>query len=514
MKWIAGLIMLSVVGEARQLTGHTVLLQPIVLCDDEGKSAAKANLSEALIDLPFRRWDVDFQILEPIRWSRREFRDGESDVNVIVKKATEEGVFRHPRRIANMVFAKKINGRPAPNGLGQQPGWVTFIAQAGNSPLGQDAFVVIHEVSHNLGLAHSVDDNEVPNDVPNVMGDGDFMDRIREDGITRNQAATILKSPLVRETVRCLNGDEARKAYLDENFEFYYGRLNRREVEAMTGKIMPKELDGAGVKAEARKRYEAAVVDFSKEEREVLLWMVGEFRKVLVGEFPLLANQPWELLKVKGDHCAGFPHTRGLSVVLSEKAVDRMMGKFKMHGKTKLALEGGSTILVHEQFHVLQRCYPEKFARLYTEIYGLLDGVVAENHWVAANEISNPDGLDGNRWVIPHEGQFYWMKTMLKIEDEPARMPQSFREGVFPLDKRGKEYVTQSGGEGKPPKQVSGEVILKWKEQFPIRVGHDHPNEISAYLFQAELGRLLKGMKPSEDEMTRKTMAWCRKELR
>jgi hypothetical protein len=114
-----------------------------------------------------------------------------------------------------MVFAKKINGRPAPNGLGQQPGWVTFIAQAGNSPLGQDAFVVIHEVSHNLGLAHSVDDNEVPNDVPNVMGDGDFMDRIREDGITRNQAATILKSPLVRETVRCLNGDEARKAYLD-----------------------------------------------------------------------------------------------------------------------------------------------------------------------------------------------------------------------------------------------------------------------------------------------------------
>jgi hypothetical protein len=61
---------------------------------------------------------------------------------------------------------------------------------------------------------------------------------------------------------------------------------------------------------------------------------------------------------------------------------------------------------------------------------------------------------------------------------------------------------------------VSGEVILKWKEQFPIRVGHDHPNEISAYLFQAELGRLLKGMKPSEDEMTRKTMAWCRKELR
>jgi hypothetical protein len=63
--------------------------------------------------------------------------------------------------------------------------------------------VVVHEVTHNLGLAHTVGDAEVPGDIPNVMGDGDFLDQIRENGITRHQAATILKSPLVRETVKC-----------------------------------------------------------------------------------------------------------------------------------------------------------------------------------------------------------------------------------------------------------------------------------------------------------------------
>ena len=510
MKLIIALIILPFLCQARELTSHTVLLQPIVLCDDEGKGAAKANLVEEMIDLPFRRWDVDFQILEPVRWNRREFRDGEKDVDLIVKAAMDEGVFREPGRIANLFFAKKINGRAAPNGLGQQPGWVTFIAQGDEPPEGQDAFVVVHEVTHNLGLAHTVDDEEVPHDIPNVMGEGDFLDRIREDGITRHQAATILKSPLVRETVRCLQGEEAKKAYMDESFEKYYSVLERREVEAMTGKVLPE----GEVEGEARRRYEAAVMDFSKEEREVLLWMVREYRKVLADEFPLLANQPWQLLKVRGDHCAGFPHTRGLSIVLSEWAIDRMMADYKKHGKTKKALQGAGTIIVHEQIHVLQRCYPQKFAKLYTEVYGLIDGVVEENVWVKKNQISNPDGMEGNRWVIEYEDKYIWLKTILNVEDEPAKMPGSFREMAFQLVKVGDLFLTMHIDGEDVPQAADPEVLKKWKEQFPIRVGHDHPNEIFAYLFQAELRRKLKGEKPGEDEMTKKTMEWSWRELR
>jgi len=497
-----------------ELTGHTVLLQPIVLTGDEGDAAAKANLPETLIDSPFRRWDLDFQILEPIEWSRGEFRDGEVDVDVIVKAATEEGIFRQPGRIANMFFAKKINGKAAPNGLGQQPGWVTFIAQGDDPPAGQDAFVVVHEVTHNLGLAHSVDDAEVPSDIPNVMGDGGFLDRIREDGITRHQAATILKSPLVRETVKCLQGKEARRAYLGESFEAYYTELNRREIEAMTGKAVAKNLTGDALEKEARRRFGNAVVDFTSEEREVVLWMVGEYRKRLVEEFPLLANQPWQVIKVKADHCAGFCHTRGLSVVIAEGALGRMVEDYRRHGKREKALAGAGTIIVHEQIHVLQRCFPRKFAGLYTGVYGLIDGKVERDEWVARNEIQNPDGLEGNRWIVEHEGNHYWLKTILDEMDEPAQMPGSFREAIMLLQKSGESYrAVWKKGEKKPQLQAPA-MIADWKKQFPIRVGHDHPNEIFAYLFQAELTRKLKGEESSDDPMTRKTMEWARKELK
>lgn len=501
-------------GSGHELPGHTVLLQPIVLVGDAGDGAAKANLPEDLIDLPFRRWNLDFQILEPFEWSRREFRDGEIDVDVIVNAATEEGIFRQPGRIANMFFVRKVNGRAAPNGLGQQPGWVTFIAQGANPPRGQDAFVVVHEVTHNLGLAHTIDDVEVPADIPNVMGEGDFLDRIREDGITRHQVATILKSPLVRETVKCLEGKEARRAYLGESFEAYYTDLNRREVEAMTGQAVVKDLEGEALEKEARKRFGNAVIDFTPEEREVVLWMIGEYRKLLVEEFPLLANQPWQVIKVKSDHCAGFCHTRGLSVVIAEGALDRMVQDYQRHGKSKKTLAGAGTIIVHEQIHVLQRCFPRKFSGLYTGAYGLIDGKVEHDEWVARNEIQNPDGLEGNRWVVNHEGNHYWLKTILDDKDEPARMPASFREAIMPLQKKGETYrVILRKGE-KKPELVDPDLILGWKKQFPIRVGHDHPNEIFAYLFQAELTRKIMEEKPSVDLMTKKTIEWARKELK
>lgn len=511
--FLAGLLAAHSVS-GHELTGHTILLRPIILTNDAGDGAAKVNLPEELIDLPFRRWDLDFQILEPVEWSRREFRDGEIDVDVIVKAAMEEGVFRQPRRIANMFFARKINGREAPNGLGQEPGWVTFIAQGDDPPLGQDAFVVVHEVTHNLGLSHTVDDAEVPSDIPNVMGDGDFLDRIREDGITRHQAATILKSPLVRETVKCLEVDEGRRAYLGESFEAYYTELNRREVEAMTGKVVGKDLKGEALEKEARKRFGNAVMDFTREEREVVLWMVGEYRKRLVEDFPLLANQPWQVVKVKGDHCGGFCHTRGLSVVIAEGALNRMVNDYRRHGKTKTALAGAGTIMVHEQIHVLQRCFPRKFSGLYTGAYGFIDGRVEQDEWVARNEIQNPDGLEGNRWVVDYEGNHYWLKTILDENDDPARMPASFREAIMPLQKTGKTYrVIWRKGE-KKPEVVDPNLMRDWKKQFPIRAGHDHPNEIFAYLFQSELTRKIMEEEPSGDPMTKKTMAWARRELK
>ncbi len=263
-----------------------------------------------------------------------------------------------------------------------------------------------------------------------------------------------------------------------------------------------------------RRRFGEAVMDFTPEEREVVLWMIGEYRKSLVEEFPLLANQPWQVIKVRSDHCAGFCHTRGLSVVIAEGALNRMVAEFQQYGKTKEALAGSGTIIVHEQIHVLQRCFPKKFAGLYTEVYGFIDGKVKADEWVERNEIQNPDGLEGNRWIIEHEGNHYWLKTILAEEGDPARMPDSFREAIIPLQEVGGIYRADLKKGEKKPLLVDSSLIKGWKEQFPIRFGHDYPNEIFAYLFQAEMTRRLLGEEPSDDVMTSNTMKWARKNLK
>ena len=115
---------------------------------------------------------------------------------------------------------------------------------------------------------------------------------------------------------------------------------------------------------------------------------------------------------------------------------------------------------------------------------------------------------------MEHEGKHYWLKTILDEQDDPAMMPGSFREAVMSLQKAGETYRAIREKGGKKPRLVDPELISDWKNQFPIRVGHDHPNEIFAYLFQAELTRKIEGEEPSGDPMTQETMEWARKELK
>jgi hypothetical protein len=139
---------------------------------------------------------------------------------------------------------------------------------------------------------------------------------------------------------------------------------------------------------------------------------------------------------------------------------------------------------------------------------------VGHNEWVARNEIQNPDGLEGNRWIVDYEGNYYWLKTILDEKDDPAMMPASFQEAIMPLRKTGETYRVIWRKGGKRPQLVNPNLIRGWKKQFPIHTGYDHPNEIFAYLFQAELTRKIMEEEPSDDMMTKKTMEWARKELR
>lgn len=128
------------------------------------------------------------------------------------------------------------NGRPAPCGLGQQPGSIVFIAMAAEAPVAQDAFVLAHESAHNLGLAHAVDDPNVANDVSNLMGDGLFEERVAPSGLVASQVDKIRQSPLVKGRFECLDQKAARSAITDESiesFDDYVDRFPARRLRIM-----------------------------------------------------------------------------------------------------------------------------------------------------------------------------------------------------------------------------------------------------------------------------------------
>jgi hypothetical protein len=69
-----------------------------------------------------------------------------------------------------------------------------------------NAFVVSHEVGHNLGLKHVVDDPNINDSLPNIQGDGDFKDRIDPKySLTDFQIKEIYNSPLVHSRISFLN---------------------------------------------------------------------------------------------------------------------------------------------------------------------------------------------------------------------------------------------------------------------------------------------------------------------
>jgi len=173
-----------------------ITIQPIITRDDEGNDPARCQIEEELISGLYAAAGVDVVFLDAVHFDNTQARDGLHDVELVLDDAREAGLLKGDGEIANMFFVNAINGRPAPCGLSQTPGWLSFIAMAEGRPQAEEAFVIAHELGHNLGLIHAVDDPKVPDDVPNIMGDGEFEDRVAPTGLIAYQVEIIRGNPL------------------------------------------------------------------------------------------------------------------------------------------------------------------------------------------------------------------------------------------------------------------------------------------------------------------------------
>ncbi len=474
---------------AREIT-HRVIVQPIIARTDDGRCPAKCNIEEELINQVYGGVGIDYYFLKNVYYDSNDVLNGNKDVDIIVKDARKTGLLKGNGQIINLFFVDAINGRPAPRGLGQQPGWLVFIAMAKNSPKGQDAFVVAHECGHNLGLGHAVDDPNVPDDIPNLMGDGPFIERVGPKGLTDRQAAIINESPLIRALVDCLDRDSAGKAITDESVEPYFAKLQRREITALLGQRLSSDWTLEQCRNEVLRCFQAATLDFTAEERDALTWFAQKIDALLVKDFPLFTHQPWRFVKVKDDHCGGLAYTRTDCIILSQGKVTRIC-KARKESDEATALSHGATLLVHELLHILQRFYPDRFAPLYEEAWGFMQGHVAPNEWLTKHQITNPDAPDVE-WVTacPTDNgtqRLLWMRTLIMGTGDVPRLGQDFEAVAVHIDKGENGFRVVADPNGKP---VYGPMshYSEYAERFcpAAERGLDHPHEIAAYTF-AEL---------------------------
>ena len=474
------------------LKPNVIIIQPIVIQSDIGEEPAKMNLSEELVNKAYSKANIDFHYLEPLFYNNTKARDGEINLDSIVKLSKRDNILKGQNDIINMFFVNAIDGHQGPTGRGMMNGNIVFIALGDENntnaekQTSMEAFVIAHEVGHNLGLKHVVDDDNIIDSLPNIQGDGEFKDRIDpKNSLNPYQINEIYKSPLVHSRINFLDKEQASIAILDESFEPYFSKLQRKEISTFVQEKAPKNIDSA--RAFARMKFSSAVMEFSSREKDILSFVVKKTNSwLLENEINLMANQPWRFIKIQNWLCGGFAHTRGTYIILSQSYLDRLSADWSdnMSDKSELKLVtslGG--LLVHEQMHSLQRTFKSRFDKLYSENWNFIKQQIKDDQEIIKDQVSNPDAPIAE-WLIPDpeiKDKFYWIRTLITKNTEIPEMGKDFVDVAFEITKKNEKYFLVKSNNSINSKPLS--ELNFYTNSFPVKRGLDHPNEISAYMF-------------------------------
>jgi hypothetical protein len=188
----------------------------------------------------------------------------------------------------------------------------------------------------------------------------------------------------------------------------------------------------------------------------------------------MVSRLPWHFIKVDASFCKGMAHTRGMAIVLTDRHL-RRMGNDENYGLK---------LLLHEKMHVVQRLNAVRFAKLY-EDYGLRQVKLAGGEVRRLNVAQNPDALRLD-WAIDLGDRLAMIVTVLGKGGNGG-----FRfNSVYRTVRRGSDGEYLLG----PAFDEEDRVFRKWRDSFPLNTGHDHPNEIGAYLSGVLLTRDFLGL--------------------
>ena len=262
----------------------------------------------------------------------------------------------------------------------------------------------------------------------------------------------------------------------------YFDRLQPMEMEAKTG----RPLDAgtlAEKRAECRRRYQLAVMEFTADEKAALRDAAAEVDAAVRKDYPRFADTPWNFLKVANHLEGGFPHTRGKYIVLAENVCRGIAAQ----GRAALGRPVGAfELLLHEQTHVLQRASPELFDSLYTGQWGFIRAKSIKScPWIVEHQLVNPDAVDCP-WVFPirrgGKTSYIWPLCALSEGPGPKRMAADFSMLAFYVVPDGESYRVERDEAGHP-KYSDLLSVRDYCRVLSPSTNIYHPHEAAADLF-------------------------------
>ena len=447
-----------------------VVVQPIILCDDDGTHAARWALPLKRVNRVYTRADLEFLYLAPIRWNHSKARQGKINLNAIVTQGRAKGIISKDPAVLSLLFVSAVDGNPGPLGRGMMRGNICFVTLGPEGKMtdpAKRAFVVAHEVGHCFGLKHVVDDPAVPNDVPNLEGEGPFEKRLAVEGLHPTQAATVKTSPLCQPRIHFHTQNESARLLTHDAWNNRPEKLRDDDVRFQLGLAPDTEIptDPTARVNFIRKHFAASALAFTPEEMSILRMRVARLRHLLEsspifgGKKSLLTRLPWNFIKVKSSFCQSYPHTRGLAIVLTAPVIAMLA-----ENETRAL-----TLLLHEKMHIVQRLSLARLSPSYRR-YGFIPAPLADGESARLHLVTNPDA-PAPRWAIRLGTQSYLIASSLTNRDGDYQ----FTERCYPLK------LTKRGHVALPP-ITDPPSIIAWRKKFPIPTGYDDPREVQAYL--------------------------------